>query len=279
MPEENAPLPHEIIAYYQKGQEAQRLLQGSSRLELARTQEILLRHLPAPPGVIADVGGGPGVYAAWLAGLGYTVHLVDATPLHVEQARQASSRHPAHPLASCAIGDARWLHFPGEIADGVLLLGPLYHLTRQADRLATLREAGRVLKPGGVLVAAAISRFASLLDGLVGDYLFADPDYLAIVSQDLQDGQHRNISPDQDYFTTAYFHRPEELATEIKAAGMSVAAVLAVEGVGWLLGNFAAWWENPARRADLLSALRWLEAEPALLGASAHWLAIAHKGD
>jgi len=43
----------------------------------------------------------------------------------------------------------------------VLMLGPLYHLTEPADRHQALREAHRVLGPGGLLAAAAISRVAS----------------------------------------------------------------------------------------------------------------------
>ena len=80
---------------------------------------------------------------------------------------------------SATLGDARKLAFPDRSADAVLLLGPLYHLTERADRLAALREARRVLRPGGVVFAAAISRFASLLDGLARD-LLDDPDFRPI---------------------------------------------------------------------------------------------------
>jgi ubiquinone/menaquinone biosynthesis C-methylase UbiE len=40
-------------------------------------------------------------------------------------------------------------------------------LTDRADRLRSLHEVARVLKPGGWLFAAGISRFASALDGLL----------------------------------------------------------------------------------------------------------------
>ena len=103
------PLPGEIKAYYERRGESTRLSKTHGLIELARTQEIILRHLPPPPGTILDVGGGPGVYAAWLAARGYSVHLVDAMPLHVEQARQASARQPDTPVASLRVGDARRL--------------------------------------------------------------------------------------------------------------------------------------------------------------------------
>jgi ubiquinone/menaquinone biosynthesis C-methylase UbiE len=72
-------------------------------------------------------------------------------------------------------------------ADVVLLLGPLYHLIEAADRRKALQEAYRVLVPGGLLFAAAISRFASALDGLAQD-LFADPVFDQIVQRDIADG-------------------------------------------------------------------------------------------
>jgi ubiquinone/menaquinone biosynthesis C-methylase UbiE len=269
-------VPPEIHSHYAAGAEAGRLARGPGRLELGRTQEILRRVLPPPPAVVADVGGGPGVYACWLASLGYEVHLSDAVPLHVAQAEEASKARPADPVASFSVGDARALGRPDESTDAVLLLGPLYHLTDRADRLAALREARRVLRPGGVLVAAAISRFASALDGLRAGYL-DDPAFAAIVEHDLTDGQHRNPSGHSAYFTTAFFHHPDELRQELRDAGLTHGRVLAVEGPAWLLQDFDAHWDNPGRRERLLEVVRRLEADPALLGASAHLLAVAQR--
>src|SRR5207247_3857740 len=72
-----------VRAYYEGGVELDRLGQGYSRIEFARTKELLDRHLPPAPATVLDVGGGPGVYAEWLAERGYRVHLVDGSPLPV----------------------------------------------------------------------------------------------------------------------------------------------------------------------------------------------------
>src|SRR5258707_7235267 len=112
----------DIQRFYQAGLEAGRLLEGSGVIELARTQDILERYLPPPPARVLDVGGGTGVYARWLVGRGYEVHLVDHSPRHVEEARA----HPGPPLARAEVGDARRLDDADGSADPVPPLVPPY---------------------------------------------------------------------------------------------------------------------------------------------------------
>jgi ubiquinone/menaquinone biosynthesis C-methylase UbiE len=266
----------DMTAFYARGLERDRLARGDGALEFARTTVLLDRYLPGPGSDVIDVGGGPGRYALWLAERGYRVHLVDPVQLHVEQARSATASQAGRALASAEVGDARELRFPDESADAVLLLGPLYHLPERDDRIRALSEARRVCRAGGVVIAAAISRFASAIDGLRGGYL-TDPAFAGIVSGDLRDGRHRNATGHPAYFTTAYFHRPEELAAECDAAGLAHLETLAVEGVAWLLPNLDEWLADDARRGVLLSTLAQLEAEPALMGASAHLLSVARR--
>jgi hypothetical protein len=158
----------------------------------------------------------------------------------------------------------------------VLLLGPLYHLPERADRITVLEEARRVCRPGGVIIAAAISRFASTLDGLRGGYL-EDPAFAMVAAGDRRDGRHRNPTGDPAYFTTAYFHRPDELAAECGAAGIEHETTLGVEGMGWLLPDLDARLGDDRRRAVLLDALAALEREPTLIGVSAHLLTVARR--
>ncbi len=266
----------EILSFYKNYDESNRLAAGVFQLEYARTQEILLRALPPPPAVILDAGGGPGVYSCWLAQRGYEVHLLDPVPSHLEQARERSAQQPEHPVAGFTLGEARQLDFADDRFDTVLLMGPLYHLLEREDRIQALREARRVLRPGGVLCAAAISRFASACDGLFQN-LLGDASFAAIVQNDLRDGRHRNPTGNLMYFTESYFHRPEELAEEITAAGLQHEQTLAIESIGWLLQNFEEWWNEEARRGQLLEIIRRLESAPSLLGASAHLMGLAQK--
>lgn len=262
--------------YYARGTERDRLLGRAGRLEYLRTRQLLARYLPSAPATVLDVGGGAGIYALPLAAEGYSVHLIDPVPLHVEQAIEGSSSQPEAPLASVEVGDTRRLPRERASVDAVLLLGPLYHLTEREDRVLALREACRVVRPGGTVVAAAISRFASTMDGLARGYL-ADDEFEAIVERDVAEGQHRNPQGHPGWFTTAYFHLPGELRSETEEAGFTPEALVAVEGPAWTLPDLGWWLEDPTRRRRLLDAIERVEAEGSLLGASAHFLVVARR--
>jgi ubiquinone/menaquinone biosynthesis C-methylase UbiE len=268
-------IPQEVLAYYERFAEESRLREGPSRLECERTKEILGRVLPKPPATILDIGGAAGAYSSWLAEQGYNVHLVDASARLVDEARKVSATLE-RPIASLSVGDARSLPKPDGFADAVLLMGPLYHLTAASDREAALREAHRVLVHTGLVVVAAVSRYASALDGLARG-LDVDPAFVRMRDRDLREGQHRNEAGRVDYFTTAYFHRPEDLRLELQNAGFDEVRVLGVEGPGWIAADFESRWADPARRDDLMAVARAFEAEQSVLGISAHLLGVGTK--
>jgi SAM-dependent methyltransferase len=194
-------------------------------------------------------------------------------PIHVEQAQASAAAQPEAPLASATVGDARHLAFPDGSADAAILLGPMYHLTERAERVAALREAARVVRPGGIVAAAVISRFASTLDGFKQG-LMGDAQFVAIAQQDLRDGQHRNPTNNPGYFTTTYFHRPDEPEAEMTDAGLHHISTLAIEGPLWTFPWTREQWNDPTNQETMLSLLRTIESEPTLLGASSHLLAI-----
>jgi SAM-dependent methyltransferase len=267
-------IDRDMQRYYEQGRERERLTRNGGTLELARTQELLQRDLPLPPADVLDVGGGPGVYAAWLALAGYRVHLVDPMPLHVAQATAAADAQPDHPFTA-AIGDARQLDAADATWDAVLLFGPLYHLTERCERLAALAETRRVLRPGGIAMVVAISRFASLLDGVRQGY-FGDPDAAEVIESTLRDGHNWNPGLERfpGWFTTSYFHQPTELVAEIAESDLIIEALIGIEGPGGFVGDG---WDDPQQRSHILRAARLVEQDVNLLGLGPHLLAVARK--
>jgi SAM-dependent methyltransferase len=256
-----------IQEYYGLGGEVTRLDAGPGVLEKLRTRDVLARILPAAPASVLDVGGGAGVYATWLAARGYQVTLIDPVQLHVDHAVSLG--------VTAKLGDARELPEGTATFDAVLLLGPLYHLTSRSDRVAALREAARVTRPGGLVVAATISRFAGLYDMLARG-LYAEPDVRRMTDHELATGVHEPVDR-PGLFTTAYFHHPDEVVEEFDDAGLPGADRYAVEAGGSLLGNSADLLAGGASAGAFLDALRQLEREPSLLGASSHLLTVARK--
>ncbi|MGI9666741.1 MAG: class I SAM-dependent methyltransferase [Acidimicrobiia bacterium] len=270
---EERSLDPDIDRYYsQEWDENARLRSGLNELEFLRTQEIIRRYLPDPPSRVLDVGGGSGVHAEWLVADGHRVTLVDPVALHVEQATASLGFHDGF---SAERGDARSLQAADESFDIVLLLGPLYHLTDRSDRMQVWHETMRVLRPGGRAIAAGITKYASLFAGLEKEEIFVDA-FRGVVEQDLIDGQHRN-APGKDYFTTAYFHHPDDLVGEAYEAALEQVEIVAVEGPVGMVPHLEESWNDPVRRQVLLDLVRMVESEPSLMGIGPHVLITGRK--
>ncbi|MGP2438670.1 class I SAM-dependent methyltransferase [Streptomyces sp. JW3] len=261
----------EIVRFYAETvDEADRLTTtADGRLEMVRTQELLRRFLPEPPARLLDVGGGPGAHARWLVRDGYSVHLVDPVPRHLEQAARTG--------ATVEQGDARRLTAEDASYDVVLMLGPLYHLLDRADRDQALAEAHRVLRPGGLLAAAGINRYASLFEHAAFAHLHEEA-----MRESIGTVLDRQIHDGKRAFTAAYFHRGEELRDEVAAAGFTDAEVFGVEGPAWSMlaaaeRNTGESFRDSALFESALTAARMAEPYPELLAASSHVLAIGHR--
>ncbi len=264
-----------VQAYYERDEERDRLSGGIGLIEFERTKEILGRALPPAPAVIADIGGGAGRYALWLAGLGYEVHLRDLVPLHVDHARRDAE--DAGLSIDAAVADARSLDLADESVDVVLLLGPLYHLTERGDRLTTFREARRILRPGAVAMAAAISRWTPRLDGLVRHRIYERfPETIDLVDEVERSGEMPSLEPGG---FGGYCHRPDELREEAEAAGLDVEDLVSVEGIAFTLADLDERLASPKATKVLLDAARAVERVPELLGLGPHLVVTARRPD
>jgi len=244
------------------------------RTEFAVTMRALQAHLPPPPARVLDCGGGPGRYAVELARRGYQVTLFDLSAAVLHLARENAAQAGVA-LAGYEHGSATDLsRFPDDSFDAVLLMGPLYHLLEEGERLQALSEARRVLKPGGPLFAAFISRYA------VPRWAAArEPswplEYPALLERILATGVLPPGAEDGSSFV-AHFAHPAQVGPFCQRAGLEVVTVLGVEGLVSMIEDGvnaltgAAW--------DTWVELNYrVAADPSIHGCVEHLLVVAVK--
>jgi SAM-dependent methyltransferase len=263
-----------IESYYDQQVEQEWGRLANHRMEFALTLRALAEHLRPPPARLLDCGGGPGRYALELAGWGHEVTLFDLSPLCLQAARQKAAE-AGLALAGIEQGTAVDLsRFESGTFDGVLLLGPLYHLLQEDERRRALREVKRVLAPGGLLCAAFITRYAVIRFSAVYDPLWVleDADRLAML---LDTGVLRGRRSGQPGFLAHYVH-PREVAPLVESEGFEMITLLGAEGVLSMIEE----------KVNELSGAAWdawvdlnyqVADDPTILGCVGHLLAVARK--
>ncbi len=243
------------------------------RTEFAITLQALTDYLPPAPLSVLDDGGGPGRYALALSALGYQVTLLDLAQANLHFARKKAHEHNIA-IHQYLHGNALDLSaLTTQSFDAVLLLGPLYHLQQQQQRQQAVREAWRVLRPGGLIFTAYITRYAALRDLAKNSpsTLFAKrSEWEEIVSTGIyRAGQGVG-------FTDAYFAHPSEIAPLLEAVGFQTLNLIGCEGIvaaneeqiNQLSGDAWQTWVDLNYR---------LSREPSLYGAADHLLYVGRK--
>ncbi len=267
-----APVSEAVAAWYDSDPQREWGRADRHRTEFAISLRAFVQHLPPAPARILDCGGGPGRYAIELARQGYDVTLFDLSAGNLDLGREKAAE--AGVSLAFEQGTALDLsRFATGQFDAVLFLGPLYHLLTEEDRLQALTEARRVLRPGGPLFAAFITRFAAHRTAALlypTEPLEMSLDYQMIEETGV-------LAPREGVRFVAYFARQEEVEPLVRRAGLEIDEILGVEGlvsvlekagVNDLAGPAWDWWLEANWRAA---------HEPALFGAVEHLLVVARN--
>ena len=265
----------EVFEFYNGGAEIGRLDSGLGMVEFYRSKEIISQYIQRKS-TVYDIGGGIGKYSGWLAEEGHNVTMIELAPTAVEY---AVTNMKAEYTAKT--GDARKLELPDDSADIVLMMGPLYHLTNKADRSRALSEGYRVLKKGGLIIAAGISRFSSAtwaLSKYGRENNFIDDDiYMNMIMQEMGTGEHRRPEEYPFFIADAYFHTTDEMKKELCETGFRIVNYHAVEGSVWITPALEEKWMAPESRKRMLDIIRATEHEESMMGMSPHFLMIGKK--
>lgn len=263
-----------IELFYNKASEETRLNKGMGIFEFERVKSLIEKYTPDSSSKIIDVGGGTGNYSEWLAKKGHLVHLVEPVLKHIKIARIKADK--LKNKFSIHLGESRKLEFPDNYADLIILHGPLYHLQKKEDRDLTIREAKRVLKKDGTILAFAINYTASTLVGLLNG-LIHKRTFFEMCKEELTTGIH---NPPDDFpwlLAEAYYYKPAQLKDEFINQELIHLNTHAVEGLAWLDKDFFSNMLNNKRRKTLLELIQVTENDPYLLPFSPHMMIVAKK--
>ncbi len=263
----------EIREYYNREVEREHWWLERHPIERDITWSYLHAYLP-PRGLILDVGAATGAYTIPLAKLGYYVTAVDFSESLLNMCLHRAREEGIDSRIACIVADARDLSaITRNDYDAALLMGPLYHLIREDDRLTAVREVYNRLKPGGVIVSASLSRY-----GIWADIMNKNPEILEDptgAQMILDEGQDPMFTEWGRVFK-AYFARVREIAPLHERAGFRTLVMAGAEPVGIIMNETYAGLPEKLR-------IRWLDlmlkisAEPSILGVSTHILYIGKK--
>jgi SAM-dependent methyltransferase len=273
MPEDAVELGTRVQRYYDRQVEREWHRLATHRLEYAISLRLLRDALP-PAARVLDVGGGTGQYAVALAAAGHAVSLIDLSPRLLERARAHAQDRKVRLMAVQEGNAVDLSRFDTASFDAVLLMGPLYHLPREGDRLRALREAHRVLTPGGCLIASFLTRYAPLrrLARTNPRTLLA---HAARYETLLATGVLADEEEQGDY-PHGYYSQIEEIPGLLRSGGFDLARLLATDGIIGGVDEKVNTLRGPAW--DAWADLNYdLADDPGVLASSAQVLAVARR--
>jgi len=238
------------------------------RIEFDITKKYMDEYIEGKGLNIFDIGGGPGRYSFYLADKGHHVSLLDISSKNIKTAKEKSAEAGVK-LAAYIHADAKDLSLYGKDFDVILLMGPLYHIVSEDERMNALKQAIIHLKPGGIIFASFISKYAPIQDYLKGLHHIDDTEQII---RYLKDGAN---SPENG-FTTAYFWSPCEARKFMAAAGLKELAFVGVE-------NILCSKENEVNALEEEEYKKWLDIcyklgqDSNLFGSSEHFLYVGRK--
>lgn len=233
----------------------------AARVEFLTTVRYIEKYL-TPGAKLLDVGAGAGEYSLYFAGKGYQVSALELADANIAAFRAKITDGDSIDLVQ---GNALDLsRYDSDSFDVVLLLGPLYHLHDEGDKLRCIEEAKRVCKRDGKIFFAFISN-----DLVVLTMQQAHSDYL------LKGDYNRETFRLDDF--PFVFHTPERCRELLSKAGIRICHEVAADGASELLRDLV----NDLDEASYRQYLRYhfyICEKPEFLGMSNHLLFVGEKG-
>ena len=244
-----------IEKHYNKHPEDKRLLRRHGIVEFETTMYHLRRFLH-PDSFLLDIGAGTGRYTSALMAEGYRVKAVELVRRNIDVFLKRE------PTADVVQGDARSMpYIPDATADVTLLLGPLYHLIGDGEKLKALLEAKRVTKPGGLIFVAYLMNEYSILS-----YCF-DEDRMGTLLEKGAVDRNFHIQADADELYD--YVRLEDIDRLDSEAGLARVTIFAPDGAADYMRTRLNRMSDDTF-AHFLEYQKCISERPDLIGAGSH---------
>jgi len=266
----------EIINYYNQFDEWGRL--EREPIEFQVNWHYIKKYMPKT-GNVLDNGAGPGKYSMELAKEGYQVTLTDLTPRLVEVAEyKAKELNLDRQFNGFYAADARELNMiKDEQYDAALMLGPMYHLQEEMDRIKAVKELIRVTKKNGLVFVAFMPRVRHILTSLLSPLNWKPNDNIESIIQFSQSGCFNHA--DEGRFTGAYYFNIEDINPFMEEQGFETLELIG-SNVGAILNNdnWNYWGDKGEQVVEkIINLIKERAADPYVLGISSHLLYIGRK--
>lgn len=264
----------DIAAYYNNDPLREKTRLERHQLEYDLTWRYLDQYLPAQ-GHILEIGAATGRYTLELAKRGYSITAVDMSAGLLEENKRIIAEAGLEKQVQFVLADARDLSEVTEKGfDAVLLMGPLYHLVVEEDRITALKEVSDRLRKGGILFSAFISRF-----GVMGDLIKNMPYWIEDqeeVRSILEHGKDPHHQPQEGF--RGYFAHTNEIIPLHEGMGFETLALAGVEPAISADDESYNMLEGTQRQL-WLDLFHEISTEKSILGASRHLLYVGKKWD
>lgn len=265
-----------IINYYNQFDEWGRL--DREPIEFQVNWHYIKKYMPET-GYILDNGAGPGKYSMELAKEGHKITLTDITPRLVQIAKdKAEELDLERQFEGFYTADARELDMiEDEQFDSSLMLGPMYHLQEENDRIKAVKELNRVTKQGGLVFVAFTPRIRHILTSLLAPDNWKPNDNMDTILQFSQSGSFNH--KDEGRFTGAYYFNIEDIRPFMEANGFETLELIGSNPGAILNNDHWAYWRDKGEQEvnKIIELIKEKATDPYILGISSHLLYIGRK--
>ena len=155
------------------------------------------------------------------------------------------------------------------------MLGPMYHLQHEADRVSAVNELNRVTKKGGIIFVAFMPRSKHIFNSLMRPDMWRPNDHIEAIQHFSKTGCFNHA--DANRFTGAYYFDIRDIEPFMESHGFQTIQLIGSNIATTMNDDHWDYWRNIGEERQVLDWIIEQAGDPYLLGMSSHLLYIGKK--